>query len=102
MTNPGAVLLINPDWRGIGKQKQPQFKRIWQPLDLAIAAALLEKKGFSVQILDNNIERLSPQDIGKLSDSFDKVFVTSTPYDRWQCPSLDIRFFFNTIKHIPP
>jgi len=102
MTHPGAVLLINPDWRGIGKQKQPQFKRIWQPLDLAIAAALLEKKGFSVKILDNNIKRLSPQEIGRFSDSFDKVFVTSTPYDRWQCPSLDIRFFFNTIEKIPP
>ena len=48
MTNPGAVLLINPDWRGIGRQKQPQFKRIWQPLDLAIAAALLEKKGRTI------------------------------------------------------
>ena len=97
-----SVLLINPDWRGIGRQKQPQYKRIWQPLDLAIAAALLEKKGVSVQILDNNIKRLSPQEIGRLSDSFDKVFVTSTPYDRWQCPSLDIRFFFNTIENISP
>ena len=76
MTHPGTVLLINPDWRGIGKQKQPQFKRIWQPLDLAIAAALLEKKGVSVQILDNNIKCLSPQEIGELSDGFDKIFVT--------------------------
>jgi len=96
-----SVLLINPDWRGIGRQKQPQYKRIWQPLDLAIAAALLEKNSFSVQILDNNIRRLSPEAIGKLSTSFDKVFVTSTPYDRWQCPSLDISFFFNTIRYIP-
>lgn len=102
MTHSGKILLINPDWRGIGRQKQPQFKRIWQPLDLAIAAALLEEKGFSVQILDNNIKRLSSQAIGKLSAGFDKVFVTSTPYDRWQCPSLDIRFFFRTIKNIPP
>ena len=96
-----SVLLINPDWRGIGRQKQPQYKRIWQPLDLAIAAALLEQDGFSVQILDNNIRRLSSEAIGKLSTGFDKVFVTSTPYDRWQCPSLDISFFFNTIRYIP-
>ncbi|MFH1630532.1 MAG: radical SAM protein [Pseudomonadota bacterium] len=102
MTRAGAILLINPDWRGIRKQKQPQFKRIWQPLDLATAAAILERNGFSVQILDNNIKRLSPQEIGRLSADFDKIFVTSTPYDRWQCPSLDISFFFRTVEHIPP
>lgn len=101
MTRQRKILLINPDWRGIRRQKQPQFKRIWQPLDLAIAAALLEKDGFSVKILDNNIDRLSPQAVGRLSGDFDKVFVTSTPYDRWQCPSLDIEFFFNTIRNIP-
>lgn len=101
MTRPETILLINPDWTGIKRQKQPQFKRIWQPLDLATAAAMLEQDGFSVQILDNNIERLSPQAIGQRAAGCDKVFVTSTPYDRWQCPSLDIRFFFNTIKNIP-
>ncbi|MFC1886366.1 B12-binding domain-containing radical SAM protein [Thermodesulfobacteriota bacterium] len=101
MTSKQAVLLINPNWIGIGKQKQPQFKRMWQPLDLAIAAALLEKEGFFVRILDNNVARLSPKNIGRISARFDKVFVTSTPYDRWQCPSLNIRFFFDTLAHIP-
>jgi radical SAM superfamily enzyme YgiQ (UPF0313 family) len=27
--------------------------------------------------------------------------VTSSPYDRWQCPALDISFFYDTIRHIP-
>jgi len=101
MKPSGAILLINPHWTGIRRQKQPQFKRLWQPLDLAIAAALLEKEGFSVHILDNNIERLSPREIGRFSARFDNIFVTSTPYDRWQCPSLDIRFFFNILQHLP-
>lgn len=102
MTRPETILLINPDWTGIKRQKQPQFKRIWQPLDLATAAAMLEQNGFTVQILDNNIECLSPQTIGQRAAGCDKVFVTSTPYDRWQCPSLDITFFFRTIEAIPP
>ena len=94
------ILLINPNWTGIRKQKQLQFKRFWQPLDLAITAALLEKEGFSVQILDNNIACLTPLEIAELSEDFDKVFVTSTPYDRWQCPSLNIDFFFDTIRYV--
>jgi anaerobic magnesium-protoporphyrin IX monomethyl ester cyclase len=101
MTRPQTILLINPDWTGIRRQKQPQFKRIWQPLDLATAAALLEQEGLSVQILDNNIEHLSTQTVGRQAARCDKVFVTSTPYDRWQCPSLDIGFFFRAIERIP-
>ncbi len=101
MMRPGTILLINPHWQGIRRQLQPQFKRLWQPLDLALAAALLEEKGFRVQILDNNVDRLSPAAIGHLSEKFEKTFVTSTPYDRWQCPSLDIQFFFDTLAHIP-
>ena len=98
---PVTILLINPCWKGIRRQLQPQFKRVWQPLDLAVAAALLEKNGFSVQILDNNVDRLLPSAIGRLAEEFEKIFVTSTPYDRWQCPALDIQFFFDTVAHIP-
>ncbi len=101
MIQPDTILLINPHWQGIRRQLQPQFKRLWQPLDLALAAALLEKNGFTVQILDNNVDRLSPAAIGRLAEGFEKTFVTSTPYDRWQCPSLDIQFFFDTTRHIP-
>ena len=98
---PGTILLINPHWQGIRRQMQPQFKRLWQPLDLALAAALLLKNGFTVQILDNNVDRLSPAAMGRLAEGFEKTFITSTPYDRWQCPSLDIQFFFDTLTHIP-
>ena len=52
-------------------------------------------------ILDNNVDQLSPVSIGRLAAGFKKIFVTSTPYDRWQCPSLDIQFFFDTLTHIP-
>ncbi len=101
MITPRTILLINPHWQGIRRQLQPQFRRIWQPLDLALAAALLMENGFTVQILDNNVDRLSPAAMGRLASGFEKTFVTSTPYDRWQCPSLDIQFFFDTLAHIP-
>ncbi len=95
------ILLINPNWTGIRRQKQHQFKRLWQPLDLAMTAALLEKAGHGVTILDNNVDRLSSEKVGRLGSRFDKIFVTSTPYDRWQCPSLDIGFFFDTLRGLP-
>ncbi len=101
MMQPRSILLINPHWQGIKRQMQPQFKRLWQPLDLALAAALLEEKGFHVRILDNNVDRISPVAIGRMAEAFEKVFITSTPYDRWQCPSLDIQFFFDALAHIP-
>ncbi len=95
------ALLINPAWKGIGRQKQAQLKRLWQPLDLAVAGALLERAGISARILDNNIENLSSRQIRTLSKAFDSVFVTSSPYDRWQCPALDIAFFLETVDCIP-
>ncbi len=101
MNTPEEILLINPQWQGIRRQLQPQFKRLWQPLDLAVAAALLEERGFSVRILDNNVEKLSPGAVGAMAEGANKVFATSTPYDRWQCPSLDIQFFFDTLANIP-
>ncbi len=101
MKRSTSVLLINPHWQGIRRQLQPQFRRRWQPLDLALAAGLLEKEGVKVRILDNNVEELSPREVGLLSAGSDKIFVTSTPYDRWQCPSLNIQFFFDTLAHIP-
>lgn len=100
MRHSEKILLINPNWTGIRKQKQLQFKRLWQPLDLAITAALLEQEGFPVEILDNNMACLSPLEIASLAKGFAKIFVTSTPYDRWQCPSLNIDFFFKTIQYI--
>ena len=59
MMTPRTILLINPHWQGIRRQLQPQFKRLWQPLDLALAAALLEENGFTVQIVDNNVDSVA-------------------------------------------
>ena len=100
MKQTRRILLVNPNWTGIKRQKQRQFKRLWPPLSLALAGAMMEKAGLEVRILDNQVKALTPDQIGRLSSRYDAVFVTSTPYDRWQCPSLDISFFFNTLRHV--
>ena len=95
------VLLINPHWSTLRRQRQGQFRRAWPPLDLALAAQMLEDAGIEAVILDNNVEHRTPAEIGRLSAAFDWVFVTSSPYDRWQCPALDITFFYETIRDVP-
>jgi radical SAM superfamily enzyme YgiQ (UPF0313 family) len=95
------VLLVNPHWSTLRRQRQGQFRRAWPPLDLAIAAQMLENDGFAVRVIDNNVEHRAPDEIGRIAQQHDLVFVTSSPYDRWQCPALDITFFYDTIRHIP-
>jgi radical SAM superfamily enzyme YgiQ (UPF0313 family) len=95
------VLLINPNWTGISGQQQIQFKRLWQPLCLANSAAMLEKAGHFVRLVDNNVERIPPKALGRQAQGFDAVFITSTPYDRWQCPALDIGFFIDSTAFLP-
>lgn len=99
--NIKRVLLVLPDERTEKKGVQPLFNRIWQPLDLANIAGLLETKGLFVRIIDNRVERLSPEKLGALGQNFDAVCVTSAPYDRWQCPPLHIQSFFDTVRLFP-
>ncbi|MBF0224520.1 MAG: B12-binding domain-containing radical SAM protein [Desulfobacterales bacterium] len=94
------ILLINPNWTKSKKEKQFQYNRAWQPLDITIAASMCENKGFKVKIIDNNVEFYSSEQIGIISKKFDKIFVTTSPYDRWQCPHFDITPFFDTIQNI--
>ncbi|MBW1989045.1 MAG: B12-binding domain-containing radical SAM protein [Deltaproteobacteria bacterium] len=96
------VLFINPDWTGIHRQSQRQFKRVWPPISLALAAAMVREAGHSARILDNNAQGLPLSRVRDMAARFDQVFVTSTPYDRWQCPALDISFFLDTCKAADP
>jgi radical SAM superfamily enzyme YgiQ (UPF0313 family) len=95
------VLLINPAWSGIRRQAQWQFKRLWPPLCLANAAALLEREGVRASILDLNVQDIPPAAVARAAREHSMVFLTSTPHDRWQCPSLDIRFFLECAEILP-
>ena len=93
------ILLINPFYEYKNKRIW-RHTRVWPPLDLAVAAALLEEKGFNASILDINALAIPTQKAVKNAKDFDKIFITSGSLDRWQCPHLDIDSFFLTVNEV--
>ena len=94
------VLLINPSQVDLVNKKGRIYNRIWTPLDLANCGAILEKEGINVSILDANAEQLGPDEVAKRATGYEKVFITSTSLDRWQCPFLDINPFLQTVNAV--
>lgn len=94
------ILLINPYQIKLVNKRGKIYNRVWTPLALANCAALLEKQGHKVQIIDANALRLFPDEVAKRAINFDKVFISSSSLDRWQCPNLDLEPFLNTVSSI--
>ncbi len=94
------ILFINPFQIHLVNKAGKIYNRVWPPLALANCAALLEKEGHQVQIIDANALKLLPDELAQRLDNFDKVFVSSSSLDRWQCPNVDISPFLNTVAHI--
>jgi len=82
------VLLLNPPFSG--RVSQGRYNRAWPPLDLLNAAALLERAGHSVRLLDG---RARPSAFGRLeaeANWAELIVLDSSPLDRWQCPNLEL------------
>lgn len=94
------VLLVNPCQVDLVNGRGRIYNRTWTPLDLASTASLLESEGIEANIADANAEQLPPAEVGRLAAGYDKVFVTSTSLDRWQCPQLDLHPFFQTVAAV--
>jgi len=94
------ILLLKPSWPYPYTKNEYTYNRIWPPLELANCAAILEKNGFEAAITDAHALRLSLKDLGRCAKSFDKIFVTSSSRDRWQCPNLDISPFINATNQL--
>ena len=94
------ILLIRPYWPYPYSKGEDTYNRIWPPLSLANCAALLEKEGYKVEILDTHAQRIHPSGITRFIHGYDKIFVTSSSLDRWQCPNIDISPFLKTVRHI--
>ncbi len=96
------ILFINPNYEySFSKQEDlPIFNRIWPPLSIANCAALLKEEGFHVEIIDANAEGLSPDQVAKRIHDSNKIFITSSSIDRWQCPHLSINPFLEFVKKI--
>lgn len=94
------VLFVNPNWGSVVSKKDKRFNRAWPPLCLLNCGALLEREGIRVELIDARAQFVAPFEIAKRIKEFDKVFITSSPIDRWQCPNLDIDLFTQQIEEI--
>lgn len=97
-SSEGRIVLINP-WQYSEKEI---ISRVWPPLCLANCAALLRERGFDVAIIDANAEKLKPEKVARVVEGGGpkKVFITSTPIDRWQCPYIDLRPFVECARAV--
>ena len=94
------ILLIKPCWPYPYSKGEYTYNRIWPPLSLANCAALLEAEHHQVKILDAHAERIPPDNISNFIKGYDKVFITSSTLDKWQCPNIDITPFMQTLRKI--
>ena len=94
------IVFINPLVESSSVRDNPIYNRIWPPLSLANCGALLEKHGFDVKIIDANTEFIKPKEVVRKINGFDKVFITTSTLDRWQCPHLNINPFLELIREI--
>lgn len=94
------ILLVKPYWPYPYTKSEYIYNRFWPPLCLANCASILEKNGFKVKILDCHALRIKPQQVKNHIKGFDKIFVTSSSLDKWQCPNTDIRTCLDTVLHI--
>lgn len=82
------ILLLNPSWGG--RVRAQRYNRGWPPLDLLNLASLLQRQGHRVRLADARAGGLSPAALPAFAAQADRVVVTSSPLDRWQCPNLDL------------
>lgn len=94
------VLLIKPCWNYPVDRADSTYNRIWPPLDLLNCAAFLRRRGHQVSVLDANAKRLAPANVAAIAKTFDRVFITSSSLDRWQCPNINLDAFLSTVKAI--
>ncbi|MFP5212149.1 MAG: B12-binding domain-containing radical SAM protein, partial [Acidobacteriota bacterium] len=93
------VLLINPSWGG--RVQGRRYNRAWPPLDLLNTAALLREDGFDVSLRDSRATGVLPEDISEEIAGVDRVLLTTSPLDRWQCPNLDLAPLMEWTNAIP-
>mgnify|MGYP001329332232 CR=1 FL=1 len=91
----GKILLVKPS-DVYPVTKKGIYNRTWMPISLANCAAMLENEGFECKIVDAHADRLDIDDVAKDAKEYDKIFVTSTDIERWECPGTDIDSFIKT------
>jgi len=92
------ILLIKPYWPYPFGKGEHTYNRIWPPLSLANCAAILEQDGHDVNILDAHAARIKSNQLKSRIKGYDKIFITSSSLDRWQCPNINLKPFVDTIQ----
>ena len=92
------ILLVKPMYPYPFSKGEATYNRIWPPLCLANCASLLEKEGHVVKILDCHAQRIKPDNITGYIFGYDKIFVTSSALDKWQCPDINLSPFFAVVN----
>lgn len=85
-----TVLLINPSWNTLVSKKTHLYNWEFPPLDLLNVSAILKTKGLNSKILDLRVRPLSPEEIRRECCAADRIILTTSPLDRWQCPNIDL------------
>ncbi len=94
------ILLLKPYWPYPYNKGEYTYNRVWAPLCLANCAAILEKHKIKVKILDCHALRIMAKKVKDYLFGYDKVFITSSSLDKWQCPNLNLDTFLETTRCI--
>lgn len=89
------VVFINPALDRLISKKGKIFNKKWPPLCLLNCASIIEKEGITVELIDLRAEKADYREIVEKASNADKVFITTSPLDKWQCPHLEIKGFFD-------
>jgi radical SAM superfamily enzyme YgiQ (UPF0313 family) len=81
------IIFINPRLIRIKLKQEKRIQhRIWPPIILASGCTAAKEQGYEAQLFDLNIE----EDLISFNNinfkEIEKVIITTSPIDRWQCP----------------
>lgn len=94
------VLLFNPSWGG--KVHAQRYNRCWPPLDLLNAASILRSAGFETAFRDARASIVTPEEFSEDVRLADRVLISTSPLDRWQCPNIDLKPLLSWTQLAPP
>lgn len=94
------AVLVKPCWPYPISPDDHTYNKIYPPLSLLNCAALLERDGVDVELIDAHAERLCPATVAGRAAGADVAFVTSSSLERWQCPNTEIGPIIETARAV--
>ncbi len=94
------ILLLKPYWPYPYGKGEHTYNRIWAPLSLLNCAAILQQSGHQPYILDAHALRIKARKLRPYLQGFEKIVISSSCLDRWQCPNIDITPFLEAVENL--